>query len=152
MEIAIRPAAAADRAVVAACIDAAFGPYVARIGKPPAPMLVDHGDLIRRGQVVVAELAGEIGGVLVCEPRPDHLFVEVLAVDPRHHRAGVGRRMMAFAEAEAERSGLAEVRLYTHEKMLEARAFYRALGYVETERRMEAGYTRAYLVRHLGTR
>ena len=37
---------------------------------------------------------------------------------------GIGRRMIAFAESEARRLGFAEIRLYTHEKMIENIALY----------------------------
>jgi ribosomal protein S18 acetylase RimI-like enzyme len=56
---------------------------------------------------------------------------------------------MAFAEAEAARQGLAEVRLYTHGVMAGAQALYRALGYRETARRVEDGYARIHFARRL---
>ncbi len=88
-------------------------------------------------------------GVLVSEPRPDHLFVDVVAVRPELQRQGIGRRLMGFAEGEAARRGLGEVRLYTHEVMSGARALYPALGYRETARRVEDGYARIYFARRL---
>ena len=73
-----------------------------------------------------------------------------MAVHPAAQRQGIGRRLMALAEQEARRRGLAEVRLYTHEVMHGALALYRALGYEETERRLEDGYARVYLRSHPG--
>ena len=39
--------------------------YIDRIGKPPAPMLLDYPKLIEERSVWVVELAAEIEGVLV---------------------------------------------------------------------------------------
>jgi predicted ATPase/predicted N-acetyltransferase YhbS len=141
----IRLAEARDRAAVAACIKAAFEGFTARIGKPPAPMLADYRGLIEAGRVHLLEAEEAVVGVLVTELRPDHLFVDTVAVHPAAQRRGSGRRLMALAEQEARRRGLAEVRLYTHEVMDGALALYRGLGYEETERRLEDGYARVYL-------
>ncbi len=45
----IRLALPADHAAVADCINAAFGAFTLRIGKPPGPMLADYGALIAAG-------------------------------------------------------------------------------------------------------
>jgi ribosomal protein S18 acetylase RimI-like enzyme len=140
----IRRAVPADRAVVATCVDAAFRVFIPLIGKPPAPMLADYGALIANGQVQVLEANGAVLGALVLETKADHVFVDVLAVRPECQRQGHGRRLMAFAEAEARRQGLDEIRLYTHEVMTGALALYPALGYRESERRVEDGYARVY--------
>ena len=132
------------------CVAAAFEGFVPQIGKPPAPMLADYGALIARGQVHLVEGDGAVSGVLVLEARPDHLFVDVLAVRPERQRTGLGRRLIGFAAAEARRRGLLEIRLYTHEVMAGALALYRALGYQETARRVEDGYARVYLRGLLG--
>jgi len=134
---------------VVGCVDAAFEGFTARIGKPPAPMLADYRALIAAGRVQLLEAGGAVVGVLVTEPRPDHLFVDVVAVRPAAQRQGIGRRLMGFAEQEARRRGLAEVRLYTHQLMHGALALYRALDYEETGRRLEDGYARVYLRRLL---
>ncbi len=140
----IRRAEPSDRSAVVACVDAALRGFIPEIGKPPAPMLADYGALIARGQVHVLEADGELAGVLVLEARQDHLFVDVVAVRPERQRQGLGRRLMAFAAAEARRLRLAEVQLYTHEVMTGALALYPALGYHETARRLEDGYARVY--------
>ncbi len=145
----IRRATAADRTVVAACVDAAFRGFIREIGKPPAPMLADYGALIANGQVHVLVTDGAVLGAIVLKAKHDHLFVDVVAVHPERQRQGVGRRLMAFAAAEARRLGLAEVRLYTHQVMSGALALYPALGYHETTRRVEDGYARVYFCKRV---
>lgn len=140
----IRLATHYDLAAVTACITAAFQIYVPRIGKPPAPMLADYSPLIAAGRVYLQDSAGAPAGVIVLEPRTDHLFIETIAVRPDEQGRGRGRLLMSFAEREAKRLGLDEIRLYTHETMEENFPFYAALGYEETERREDAGYARVY--------
>ena len=113
----IRLARAGDRAAVVDCVTAAFGVFIPRIGKPPAPMLADYAALIARRQVHVVEDEGVVAAVIVLVAEIDHLFVDVVAVRPRRQRQDLGRRLMAFAAGEARRRGLSEIRLYTHEVM-----------------------------------
>jgi predicted ATPase/predicted N-acetyltransferase YhbS len=141
----IRPAGPADQVAVQDCINAAFGGFTLRIGRPPAPMLADYDALLAAGRVHLLEADGAVQGALVSEPRADHWFVEVLAVRPEAQRQGVGRRLMTCAAQQAHRHGLGEIRLYTHELMQGALALYHALDYEETERRLEDGYARVYL-------
>jgi ribosomal protein S18 acetylase RimI-like enzyme len=58
--------------------------------------------------------------------------------------------LIELAESEARRRGLRELTLYTHECMTENIGMYRALGYVETERRTESGYRRVYMRKVVG--
>ncbi len=100
-------------------VRASFSKYVERIGREPAPMLEDYTALIRAGEVWVLAEGGEVLGVLVMRPAEDHLFVDNVAVAPRHQGKGLGRELVAFAEEKAAEHGLPEVRLYTNEKMHE---------------------------------
>jgi hypothetical protein len=61
----------------------------------------------------------------------------------------LGRRLLAFAEAEAVRRGYGEIRLYTHQAMSENQRLYAATGYEETGRGSEAGYERVFMRKRL---
>jgi ribosomal protein S18 acetylase RimI-like enzyme len=87
--------------------------------------------------------------VLTVYPRPDHLYVENVAIDPSAQGRGLGRGLLEFAEQEAARRGLTRMALVTHEAMTENQAIYARLGYVETGRRAEDGYRRIYMEKHL---
>ncbi len=145
----LRPAAPADREAVERLVEAAYGGYVERIGRRPAPMDADYAVLIAAGRVTVAERDGEVAGVLVLAPMEDHLLVENIAVDPTAQHTGLGRRLMAHAEDEARALGLSELRLYTNERMVENIAWYPRLGYRETERRAESGFARVFFRKRL---
>jgi hypothetical protein len=56
---------------------------------------------------------------------------------------------MAFAEAEALRRGYREIRLYTHQKMVENQRLYASIGYEETGRGTEAGYESVFMCKQL---
>jgi len=139
-----------DAPSVAACVDAAHSPYVERIGRPPAPMLVDYVKAISEGQVWIAEGEDhECRGVLVLIPKPTYLLIDNVAVHPKHQGEGLGRRLIAFAEVEALRRGFSELRLYTNEKMVESIAIYKHLGWEEIGRGLEDGYKRVFMRKSL---
>jgi ribosomal protein S18 acetylase RimI-like enzyme len=145
----IRPAAIADAPAVAAVVAAAYSHYIARIGKPPGPMNDDYPARVEAGQTWVLEQDGEIAGILVLEETPAGFLLDNVAVHPAHHGKGLGRLLIAFAEAEASRRGYDAIILYTHEKMTENIALYTRLGFAETARIAEKGFSRVYMRKSL---
>lgn len=146
---AIRSATMDDARAVAAYVEASYTQYIARMGKPPAPMLADYGALIASGVVWVLEVAAEVVGVLVMMPEGDCLFIENVALLPAYQGRGFGRRLIAFAEESARVAGLHCLALYTNELMTENLAYYPRLGFREVGRRSEDGYRRVYLRKDL---
>ena len=145
----IRPARAGEHVAVSEVVHAAYRHYSARIGKPPGPMLDDYAQRVADDQVWVLEEAGLIVGILVLEETPSGFLLDNVAVLPDRQGKGYGRRLMAFAEAEARRRGFAAIQLYTHALMTENIALYRRLGFVETRRGNEKGYDRVYMTKRL---
>ncbi len=144
----LRTARPEDRTAVEAIVIAAYSIYVERIGKAPGPMLDDYAGLIAAGAVTVLEDPdGAIAAIIVLLPKPDHLLLDNIAVHPDRQGRGLGRRLIAFAESEARRLGYAELRLYTHETMIENIALYTRLGFRETGRGQEAGYDRVFMTK-----
>lgn len=147
--LTLRRATGDDVAAITALVRAAYDRYVARIGIEPLPMVADYGVAVRTHQLWVVEAGDGLRAVLELVPAADHLLVENIAVAPDRQSAGLGRRLMAFAEAEARRHGLAELRLYTNEKMTENIAFYGRLGFVETHRQLRDGRHALFMARRL---
>jgi ribosomal protein S18 acetylase RimI-like enzyme len=142
----IRPARPGDRTAVEEIVRAAYSGYIERIGKAPGPMLDDYAKRIAEGVVsVLGEADGTIVGVIVLLPKTEHLLLDNIAVRPDRQRRGLGRELIAFAEAETRQMGFAELRLYTHEAMTENIALYARLGFEETGRGQEAGYDRVFM-------
>ena len=88
----IRLANEGDVDVLCAIAAAAYQPYVARIGRPPAPMTADYHQAVRSGQTWVAERDGQVTGFVVLIAQPGYLLVQNLAYYPRRgyietHRA-----------------------------------------------------------------
>ena len=146
----IRPAKAGDLDAVRACAEAAYVKYVERIGKEPAPMVADFASQIDQGLLFVADIEGEgVLGYVVCFTRGNHLHLENVAVRPEAQGRGLGRTLIAFAEAQARGQGLKAIELYTNTKMTENLALYPALGYHETGRRHEQCFDRVFFRKSL---
>jgi len=145
----IRAATPCDVPEVALIVADAYRHYIPRMGKPPGPMLDDYAAHVAEGVVWVLESGPAIAGILVLFPQPDHLLLDNIAVAPGRQGEGIGRRLLAFAEAEAVRLGYREIHLYTHETMVENQRLYAAIGYEETGRGTQAGYERVFMRKRL---
>lgn len=141
----IRLATPADLPGVRYIVEAAYAPYIARIGRRPGPMLDDYASLIATGRVHVAGRADAAEGVLVLIPQTDALLLDNVAVAPAAQGVGIGRTMMEFAERTALAAGYGSIRLYTNEAMSENIVLYARLGYTETHRVEEKGLRRVYM-------
>lgn len=148
--IKIRQAGSGDESGVRDCAVAAYQPYVAAIGRRPAPMEADFAALIAAGQVhVAADRSGRVLGFIVFYSASDGMLLENVAVAPEAAGQGIGARLIAFCEAEARRIGAAAVRLYTNAKMVENLSIYPHLGYAQTGRVHEDGFDRVYFEKRL---
>jgi ribosomal protein S18 acetylase RimI-like enzyme len=147
--IALRRATPADALAVTACVHEAYQHYVARIGRPPGPMLEDYAKVIEQRDVTVAVRDGKVVGVLVLGEMEEGFRLINVAVHPSLRKQGLGRTFLQLADAEARRRGYDVVHLSTNEKMTENQALYAKIGYVEYDRRTENGYSRVYMRKKL---
>ena len=145
VNIEIRAAVETDVMRAHDIVQAAYRFYIARMGKPPGPMLDDYARRQRDAQLYVASLGEETVGIAVLVRAPDHLQLDNVAVHPRWQGRGIGRALIAFAEKIAREQGVPELRLYTHVTMTENIALYTRIGFVETHRGREEGYERVFM-------
>jgi ribosomal protein S18 acetylase RimI-like enzyme len=145
----IRAATAADVSVIGQIVEQAYRHYISRIGKPPGPMLDDYAARVLEGVVWVIAEGSAVAGIIVLLPRPEYLLLDNIAVAPARQGSGLGRQLLAFAEAEAMRRDYREIRLYTHQTMTENQRFYATIGYKEIGRGTEAGYERVFMRKQL---
>ena len=134
-------------------VNAAYTKYIDRIGKPPAPMNADYEELMQDHEIYVLEtdqdqaVVGSI--VLGIDKETDSVKINNLVVDPNSQGRGYGRILMNFAQEFAKSGGFPALTLFTNVKMYENLSLYPKMGFVETERRTEAGYERVYFRKDL---
>jgi ribosomal protein S18 acetylase RimI-like enzyme len=145
-----RPARSDEANALRQLVTDAYSRYIARMGKPPGPMLDDYARRIADGQAWVLDVEGVIAGLIVLEKDGDTLLLDNVAVSPAAQGKGYGRTLIAFAEQEARRLGYAELRLYTNVLMTENIALYERLGFRQTGRISEKGFERVYMAKTLG--
>ena len=148
-EPCIRAATSADLPAVQQIVEDAYRHYIPRIGKPPGPMLDDYAARISEDVVWVIEEGSGVAGIIVLKPQPEYLLLDNIAISPARQGSGLGRRLLAFAEAEARHRSYREIRLYTHRTMTENQRLYAAIGYEETGRGTADGYERVFMRKRL---
>lgn len=114
-------------------------------------MDADYAHEIATNEVWVAESENGMVGAIVFRWEPDHVFVDNVAVDPERQGGGIGRMLLEHAEGRAIEEGVDELQLLTHELMTQNRSMYGHLGWEETERRDEEGFSRVYFRKRLGS-
>jgi predicted N-acetyltransferase YhbS len=138
----IRTAVRADHATIRDILRGAYRQYAAEV--PPGTwerFLADLLDLdrhARHGQLLVAEVGGEVVGYVSFYPDlaaqgtgwpPGWAGGRGLAVRPGHRGCGIGPRLFAELEARALAGGAATFALHTSSFMTTAIALYERLGY-----------------------
>ncbi len=145
----MRPARPDEAEAVGALVEAAFSRHIAAVGGRPMPMDDDHAARITRGEqyVIDGDEPGTLAASIVLVEETDHLLVNNVAVAPDRQRQGHGRTLLAFAEDEARRRGLPEIRLHTHARMADNLIMYPRLGYVEAGRETRGDFDRVLFVK-----
>jgi ribosomal protein S18 acetylase RimI-like enzyme len=129
---ALRNAEPDDAPALRSLTRAAYAKWVPVIGREPLPMTVDYDQAVRENRFDVITVDGQIVGLIETVMHTDHVLVRNIAVAPSCQRQGIGRRLLAHADALAAAAGLAEVRLYTNGKFAGNIALYVRSGYVVT--------------------
>lgn len=141
----IRPAQQLDLASIQNCAQQAFEPFVKAIGQAPAPMVADFSGQISAGVLYVAlDAANQLAGYIVFFRTGDYMSLESVAVAQSAQGQGLGKRLVGFCENAARDSGCKGVCLYTNEKMTANLSIYPHLGYQETDRRHDEGFSRVF--------
>lgn len=133
----LRRALPSDEASIRALVHEAYTPWIAVIGCPPEPMTRDYRSVLEAHSVWVRIGPGQkIVGMVELVEASTHVHVANLVVCPATQRRGLGSLLLQFAESEAQRLRLPEVRLLMNCEMQTNRRFYERRGYVlvRTER------------------
>jgi ribosomal protein S18 acetylase RimI-like enzyme len=105
-------------------------------------MVADFASQIAARQLWVA--GDPVAGFVVAYARRDHWHLENVAVQPAAQGAGLGGALIAHVEAMARAGRTVAVELHTNARMAENLGLYPRLGYIETGRGTEDGFSRVY--------
>ena len=126
-----------------------YAKYVPAMGREPVVMQADYEQAVRNHKVWLLTRGQGLVAVLELIHEEDHLLIENIAVRADCQGQGLGRRLLALAEAAARRDGLAELRLYTNATMTANIAHYSRKGFRESRRETYKGSDIIYMRKHL---
>ncbi len=129
-EFLLRRATPHDYDALVALQHAAYARNRGLLGVEPIPLLADYHAILQEKEVWLACEETSCVGALVLERRDDDLMVESIATDPAAQSRGLGRAMLAAAEAQARILGYGVVRLYTGKPLTHLINWYGRHGYV----------------------
>ena len=128
---------------VLALIRAAFAYMDGRIDPPSSMQRLTVADLSRAAATGEVWVSGDpILGCVVLTPGAEALHLGKLAVAGEARGTGLGRALVARAEASAVARGLPAVQLQCRVELTALHGFYRALGYTELGRTAHPGFDR----------
>src|SRR5580692_2615777 len=127
--VAIRPAVLEDAARIRDLTRAAYAKWVALIGREPVPMQADYERAVAEHTIDLLIVDGALAGLVEMILRPDHLWIENVAVAPERQGRGYGRLLLAHAEKRAVEAGRFEIRLQTNRAFAANLALYAKLAY-----------------------
>jgi GNAT superfamily N-acetyltransferase len=127
--IEIRPAAPADAEAIRSLTRAAYAKWVPLIGREPLPMQADYQRAVAEHAIDLLIDGGALVGLIETILRPDHLWIENVAVAPERQGRGFGRLLLAHAERRAFEAGRFEIRQQTNQAFAANLALYAKLAY-----------------------
>jgi GNAT superfamily N-acetyltransferase len=127
--IEIRAAVLEDAANIRDLTRAAYSKWVALIGREPLPMQADYQRAVAEHIVDLLVDEGVLAGLIEMILRPDHLWIENVAVAPERQGRGYGRLLLAHAEKRAVEAGRFEIRLQTNQAFAANLELYARRGY-----------------------
>ena len=131
---------------VVALIRGAFADYVDRLDPPPSAVRETAetiAGLLGSEHGLLAERTGAAVGCLFLQRRErGDIYIGRVAVAAEHRRGGVGRALMAAAEAEGRRLGGARLTLGVRLALDGNRRFFKSLGFTEGALHAHPGYDR----------
>ena len=141
----IRAARPEEAEAIVVLIQRAFGEYRGKL-RPESGALRETPETIRAATktdtILLAERAGRILGCVSVRRKDDCAYAGRLAVEPMERGIGVGRALLAAAEALARQMGSDRLRVDVRLKLRDNRTFFRALGFREGAERCHPGFSR----------
>jgi len=139
----IRALTVADAPVAAALIQAAFGRQSVQTDPPSSALRETMRSVATHLAIdggACAEIGEEMLGLVLWAQKEGGLYLGRLAVRPQSRRQGLGRALVAEAEAEARRRRLPRLHLSTRLVLADNRRLFAACGFVELRFETHEGY------------
>jgi GNAT superfamily N-acetyltransferase len=127
--IEIRPAVLADAARISDLTRAAYAKWVRLIGREPLPMQADYQRAVAEHTIDLLIVDGALAGLAETILRPDHLWIENVAVAPEQQGRGFGRLLLDHVERRALQCGRTQIRLLTNQAFAANLELYAKRGY-----------------------
>jgi GNAT superfamily N-acetyltransferase len=127
--VEIRPAILEDAARVRDLTRAAYAKWVALIGREPLPMQADYERALAGHTIGLLTVGGALVGLVETILKPDHLWIENVAVAPEWQGRGYGRLLLKHTEVRAVEAKRFEIRLQTNQAFAANLELYAKFGY-----------------------
>jgi GNAT superfamily N-acetyltransferase len=148
--IEIRPAVSEDAARIRDLTRAAYAKWVALIGREPVPMQADYRRAVAEHTIDLLIDGGALAGLIETILRPDHLWIENVAVAPERQGRGYGRLLLAHAEKSALEAERFEIRLVTNQAFAANLALCAKLAYAIDRTEPFRGGTTVHMSKRIG--
>jgi ribosomal protein S18 acetylase RimI-like enzyme len=145
----IRAATVTDLASIVRCADLAFASFAGLSDKRDVKLEDSLRSQILDGSIHLICDEAQVLGYISLWPTANQMFIDTLAVLPKHHRRGLGSQLLAFADRETSRLGLDTVNLFTKATMADNLVFYKRRGYRETGRCDDDGFCRVFFSKNI---
>jgi GNAT superfamily N-acetyltransferase len=147
--IEIRPAVLKDAARIRALTRAAYARWAPLVGREPLPMQADYERAVVEHTIDLLIVDGALAGLVETILRPDHLWIENVAVAPEQQGRGFGRLLLAHAERRAIDAGRPEIRLLTNQAFATNLEFYARRGYIVNRTEAFRGGTTVHMSKRI---
>jgi ribosomal protein S18 acetylase RimI-like enzyme len=128
-QLRIRRAGLPDADAVRSLTRSAYAQWIPVIGREPLPMKADYEKAVREHEIDLLYAGDDLLALIEVFLTADHLFIENVAVSPKHQGKGLGRHLLRHAEAKARSAGLGELRLLTNQAFAINVRLYQSVGF-----------------------
>ncbi|MEO8756697.1 MAG: GNAT family N-acetyltransferase [Devosia sp.] len=144
-----RPAMRDDADSIRDLVRSAYAKWVPLIGREPMPMQADYAMAVAEHDFDLLLDGDTLVGLLETMHRPDHLWIENIAVHPDRQHQGLGRKLLKWAERRAEVAGTSELRLLTNAAFESNVSLYKKAGFKIDRTEPFKGGTTVYMSRNI---
>lgn len=150
-ELQITRAGPGDADAIRRLVREAYAQWVPLIGREPMPMKADYDKAVREHEIDLVHAGGELVALIELIVHPGQLYIENIAVSPRHQRKGLGRFLLSHAEGRARAAGLTRLGLLTNQAFESNVRLYQSVGFcIDRTEPFAGGGVTVHMSRELG--